>query len=119
MSATFTKELDNLFVVNVQEIFTFDNLKEIEKRTSEQIDRNKKIKLLVLAEEFSGWDKEGDWGDVTFMNEYDPYIEKIAVVTDEKWKDQFFIYLGVGIRQASVEFFLPGQEQEARSWLQG
>ncbi len=118
MSVTFTKEPDDLFVISVQGIFTFDDLKGIEKKASEQIDRNKKNKVLVLAEEFSGWGKEGDWGDLTFMHEYDPYIEKIAVVADEEWKDQILMFVGAGRRQASVEFFFTGQEQDARDWLQ-
>ena len=52
----------------------------------------------VLAEEFSGWGKEGDWGDLTFMHEYDLYIGKIAIVGDEKWKDQILMFLGAGRR---------------------
>ena len=118
MSVTFTKESDDLFVISVQGIFTFDDLKEVEKSAREQIDRNQKVKLLVLAEDFTGWGKEGDWGDLTFMHEYDPYIEKIAVVAEANWKDQMLMYLGAGRRQAVVEFFFPGQEKSARDWLQ-
>lgn len=74
--------------------------------------------MLALAEEFSGWGKDGDWGDLTFMHEYDPFIEKIAIVADEKWEDQTLMFLGAGRREASVQFFLTGQEQDARDWLQ-
>jgi argonaute-like protein implicated in RNA metabolism and viral defense len=119
MSVTFTKESDDLFVINVQGIFTFDDLKEVEKSAREQIDRNQKVKLLVLAEDFTGWGKEGDWGDLTFMYEYDPYIEKIAVVAKANWKDQILMYLGAGRRQAEVKFFFYDQEKDARDWLQG
>jgi hypothetical protein len=75
--------------------------------------------VLILTEQFSGWGKEGDWGDLTFMNEYDPYIEKIAVVSQAKWKDHLLMFLGAGMRKAAVSFFLEGAEQEARDWLQG
>ena len=118
MSMTFTKESDDLFVISVQGVLTFSNQKEIEDKGREQIDRSRKSKLLVLAEQFSGWGKEGDWGDLTFMYEYDPYIEKIAVVSEEKWKDQILMFIGAGRRQAVVEFFFPGQEKSARDWLQ-
>jgi hypothetical protein len=40
------------------------------------------------------------------------------VVADEKWEDQILMYLGAGRRQAEVEFFFTGEEQEARDWLQ-
>ena len=118
MSVTFTKESDDLFVIKVQGIFTFDDLKEIEKKARDQIDRNKKNKVLVLAEDFSGWGKEGDWGDLTFMYKYDPYIEKIAVVAEANWKDEMLMYIGAGRRKAEVEFFLYDKEKDARDWLQ-
>ncbi len=117
MSVTFTKESDDLFVINVEGVLTFEDLKEVENKVSEGIDRSGKVKLLVLAEEFSGWGKEGDWGDLTFMYEYDPYIEKIAVVAEANRKDQMLMYIGAGRRQAEVEFFLYDQEKDARDWL--
>ena len=119
MSVTFTKEADDLFVISVQGIFTFDDLKEVEKSAREQIDRNQKVKLLVLAEDFTGWGKEGDWGDLTFMYEYDSCIEKIAVAAEANWKDQMLMYLGAGRRQAQVEFFFEDEAEDARDWLGG
>jgi len=117
MSITFTKESKDLFVICIEGILTFDNQKEIEKRVRDEIDRNQKTKVLILAEQFSGWGKEGNWSDLTFMYEYDPYIEKIAVVAKKKWKNKILLHIGADIRQASVEFFLPA-EDEAREWLQ-
>ena len=117
MSVTFTKESDDLFVISVQGIFTFDDLKEVEKSAREQIDRSQKVKLLVLAEDFTGWGKEGDWGDLTFMYEYDPYIEKIAVVAEKNRKDEMLMYVGAGRRKAEVKFFFYDEEKDARDWL--
>ena len=106
-------------MVCIEGILTFDDQKEIEKRVRDEIDLNQKAKLLILAEQFSGWGKEGDWSDLTFMYEYDPYITKIAVVAQEERKDKIFMFIGAGRRQASVEFFFPDEEQDARNWLQG
>jgi len=117
MSVIFTKESDDLFVITVHGVLTFEDIKEVENEVSEGIDRSGKVKLLVLAEEFSGWGKEGDWGDLTFMYEYDGYIEKIAVVAEANWKDQMLMYLGAGRRQAEVKFFFYGKEKDARDWL--
>ena len=71
----------------------------------------------MLTTRFTGWGKDGDWGDLKFMHENDPYIEKIAVVGNDEWKDQIMMYLGAGRRQASVAFFSPEHLQEAREWL--
>ena len=53
------------------------------------------------------------------MYEYDGYIEKIAVVANEKWKDEILMYLGAGRRQAEVKFFFDDEAEDARDWLQG
>ena len=117
MSVTFTKESENLLVVHIKGTFTFEDLKEFQNKGGDEIDRSGKVKLLILAEQFSGWGKEGDWGDLTFMYEHDAQIEKIAIVAEAKWKDQILMFVGAGRRQAAVEFFLDGREQDARDWL--
>ena len=119
MSVVFTKEAENLFVISVKGILTYDDLKDVENKGRTEIDRSGKVKLLVLAEEFSGWGKEGDWGDLTFMHEHDPYIEKIAVISVERWKDEILMFLGAGRRQAQVKFFFDDEEEDAREWLEG
>ena len=118
MSVIFTKESDVFFVITVQGVLTFDDQREFEKKGRKEIDCGKKAKILLLLEGFSGWSKGGDWGDLTFMYEYDPYIEKIAVVADEKWRDEVLMFLGSGRRQAPVMFFSLDEEKDARDWLQ-
>ncbi len=81
------------------------------------IQRWGKIKALLILENFRGWSREGDWGDITFMTEHDKDIDKIAVVGDEEWKDFFFAFLAKGFRQAAIEYFLPGDLAKARAWL--
>jgi len=117
MSVSFTKASENFFVVSVEGILTFNELKEIQNNVSKAIDRSREIKVLLLAENFSGWAKEGDWGNLEFLYEYDSYIKKIAVVTSEKWKDWLLTFLLAGMREASVESFPIGEEEKARNWL--
>ena len=51
------------------------------------------------------------------MYEYDPNIEKIAVVAEANRKDEMLLYLGAGRRKAQVKFFLYDEEKDARDWL--
>ncbi len=118
MSVTFTEESKNLLIVHIKGTLAFEDMREFQGKIRAEIDRSGKVKLLILAEQFSGWGKEGDWGDLTFMYEHDSYIEKIAVVAAGKWKDQILMFLGAGRRQAVVDFFLDDGEQDARNWLQ-
>jgi len=115
ISVTLTEESERLIVVHIEGTFTFEDLKEVQSKGRDEIDRSGKVKLLILAEQFSGWGKEGDWGDLTFMYEHDTHIEKIAIVANEKWKDEILIFVGAGRRQAAVESF--PNEEDARDWL--
>jgi hypothetical protein len=83
----------------------------------ETIRRRGKISALFILENFQGWKREGDWGDVSFLSEHDKDIAKIAVVGDEKWRVPFYAFLAKGFRQAAVEYFLPGDLAKARAWL--
>lgn len=116
MSVTVQRESDGLFVVTIKGVFTYDDLKEVESN-AEGKEQKKQVKILVHAEEFEGWGKEGDWGDLTFMHEHDPYIEKIAVMSVERWKDEILMFIGAGRRQAQVQFFFDDEEEDAREWL--
>ena len=119
MSLTFTKKSKDLFVITVKGIYTIEDSREVETKAGAEIDGSQKVKLLVLAEEFSGWGKEGDWGDMTFFIEKGkPYIEKIAIVANDKWKDQMLMFAGAGFREGEVKFFSDGKAEDARRWLQ-
>lgn len=118
MSVALTRESEDLLVLSIKGTLTFEDLRVVQDKGHKEIDRSGNVKILVLAEEFSGWGKEGDWGDLTFMYEHDASIEKIAVVASEKWRGEILMFLGDGRRQASVRFFLPGEEKDARDWVE-
>jgi hypothetical protein len=76
-----------------------------------------KISALFTLENFQGWKREGEWGDVTFLSEHDRDIAKIAVVGEDKWRDLVYAFLAKGFRQAEVEYFLAADLAKARAWL--
>lgn len=90
---------------------------QIQAAAIEAIRRCGKISALFILENFRGWSREGDWGDIQFLIEHDKDIAKIAVVGDEKWKDLVAGFLAKGFRQAAVEYFLPSDSAKARAWL--
>lgn len=117
MAVAYDKEPSGIYVVRLSGIFTNKERKEMENAARTAIDWSQKIKTLVLCEGFLGWGREGDWGDLAFMLEFDPYIEKIAVVAEEQWRDKMLMFFAAGMRKAAVEFFPLGQEDKARAWL--
>jgi hypothetical protein len=81
------------------------------------IQRCGKISALLILENFAGWARGDEWGDITFLTEHDQDISRIAVVGDEKWRDFAEAFLAKGFRQAAVEYFLTADLARARKWL--
>ena len=90
---------------------------EIQTFARAAIQRHGKISALFIFDNFQGWQREGNWGDISFMIEQDQNIAKIAVVGEDKWRDMTVAFLAKGFRQAAVEYFLPNELAKARNWL--
>jgi hypothetical protein len=76
-----------------------------------------KTSALFILDNFSGWARGAEWGDITFLTEHDKDIAKIAVVGDEEWRDLIYAFLAKGFREAQIEYFLPNDLEKARAWL--
>jgi hypothetical protein len=76
-----------------------------------------RVKVLVIAENFKGWERGADWGDMTFFETHGDQVDKIAIVGDPQWETDFLMFLGAGFRRAPVKFFRANQLAEARVWL--
>jgi hypothetical protein len=68
-------------------------------------------------EGFEGWARREDWGDVSFMMEEGQQIAKMAIVADEKWRDDALAFTARGFRPTAIEFFAAPRMNEARTWL--
>jgi hypothetical protein len=117
MGIAISKEPNSCIGVTITGILSYKDLEAIQNAAKGMFGLGVKVNCLILAEQFSGWGKDGDWGDLTFMYENDSSIGKIAVVADAKKRDELLMFLGTGRRQAVVEFFFPDEEDEARIWL--
>jgi len=91
-------------------------LTTVQEETAGVIQELGKVCILVRAEQFAGWEKEGDWGDLSFQYENDPFIERIAIVADEKWEGLALIFAGRGLRRPAIEFFPSSELTRARLW---
>lgn len=76
-----------------------------------------KVRILTLLENYLGTEKEGNWGDISFAMEFDPHIEKMAIVGEKKWEDDVLLFTGKGIRRIPIEYFEPGDLAKAKAWL--
>jgi len=76
-----------------------------------------RIKVLAVMEDFEGFERGADWGDITFLVKHDHQIEKIAIVADKKWESDALTFAGAGFRQGQVRFFPQNQLAQARAWV--
>ncbi len=75
------------------------------------------VRLLVVLNRFSGWADGENWNDLSFYSTHGERIERIAIVAEDRWRDQALMFVGAGLRKAPVEFFVPGAISIAREWL--
>lgn len=90
---------------------------EAQRSAAELIRTHGPVRILILTDGFLGWVKSEEWGNLSFQIENDRWIEKMAVVADEFWKDLALMFTGQGLRPFPVEHFRTEQEDQARAWL--
>lgn len=120
VTASLRKDAANLYVLRIGGLLnkaTVDNIQAVARRDIETGATN--LKLLLILQEFRGWKRGDDWGDLDFFAKYENQISKLAVVGEPRWKDETLLFLGAGRRTGEVRYFLDSQEAAARSWLAG
>lgn len=75
------------------------------------------LRTLIELEDFEGWSNEPGWENTTFMPDQDNETSRIAIVGDEKWKDEIYMFIGYPMRTIDLAFFPPDQLNEAQIWL--
>ena len=106
-----------LLVVKIMGRLSKPEIDAAQRSAVDVIRREGRARILIVGENFEGWEEKGNWGDLSFMMKYDSQIERIAIVVEEKWKDLAIAFTGKGMRSAQVECFLPGQLALARTWI--
>ena len=84
---------------------------------SRRIESGAKPRLLVILENFDGWERGADWNDLDFLLSYSHKIMKIAIVAERRWETLALAFAGAGFRLGPVKFFAPNEPEEAQSWL--
>jgi hypothetical protein len=106
-----------LLTFEVSGTLTEAELKDAQARAAALIRRKGKVRVLVLAEHFRGWQRGGEWNDFSFQEEADPAIEKMAIVGDPKIRDAALLFVGQGARPFPIAYFASTELESARAWL--
>jgi hypothetical protein len=117
MGVTIQQEEGNLRVLRITGLLKKSEMDAALEAEAKKWKPGTKVKVLVMLEDFKGWERGADWGDVSFLIEHDHQIDKMAIVADPKWEVEALTFAGAGFRQGQVKFFPGNQLALARSWL--
>ena len=117
MSASLEQHPDRLLVLRVGGQLKKFELDAVQAEFVEKIAGTGTVKLLVLLEDFIGWERTQAWGDTDFFFSHRNDFEKIAVVGNPRWEAEVLAFTGAGLRKGPVKFFPETGETEARAWL--
>lgn len=117
MSVGIVETSGGVITIRITGKLTQPELATLQKAVGDVLDHQGRCRLLVIAERFEGWQRGGDWGDLSFQMKHDAQIEKMAIVGERKWEDLALIFTAKGLRQFPIEYFAPAEQDKARAWL--
>jgi hypothetical protein len=119
MSAEIIANTNGIVTIKISGKLTAPELAALQKSTGQLFHQQGRMRVLVLTENFEGWAKDGDWGDLSFQMEHDDDIERMAIVGERQWLDLALMFTAKGLRKFPIEYFVPADEVKARAWLAG
>jgi len=117
MSATIQKE-GSTWLLRVSGVLKKAELDSAQATARQEIANAGKIKVLLMLEDFQGWERGADWGDMDFAATHGDSMARIAIVGDPKWETEALMFVGAGLRRTPVRFFPQGEAAQARVWLE-
>src|SRR5262245_61279924 len=105
MSISLQHERDNLYRVEMSGLLRRAEFERCETALADEMRRAGPVRLLFVLDAFEGWETHAAWNDLTFYVKHGGEIERIAIVADERWRNQALIFAAAGLRRAPVEFF--------------
>jgi hypothetical protein len=117
MSVQIEYEPNDIYVLRISRILKQSDFHAEQSALVAKIDSGSKPRLLVVLENFEGWERGADWNDLDFMISHGGKISKIAIVGESRWEALALAFAGAGVRRAPVKFFPPNELEQARTWL--
>jgi hypothetical protein len=117
MPASIQHEKDDIYLLRISGLLLRSEFGSVQDKAAIEIEAGIKPRILAIAENFQGFERGADWGDLGFLFSHSNEIARIAIVGEPRWETQALAFAGAGFRRAPVQFFPTGQEAQARAWL--
>jgi hypothetical protein len=110
-------EPNDICVLRISGILKRSEFGAEESALARHIETGSNPRLLVILEDFEGWERGANWNDLDFYISHGRKISKIAIVAERRWESLALAFAGAGVRRTPVKFFPPNELEQARSWL--
>lgn len=117
MSTEIVNNLEGILTVKITGRLSQIDLLATQKAAAEILREHGGSRVLFVTEDFQGWERGADWGDLSGQFELDSYARRIAIVGERHWKDLALLFAGKGVRPVAIEYFFPPELDKARAWL--
>jgi len=111
------KKLDQEIWIKVSGQFTVEDYLDTQTLTLLGLELYKESRGLIILDNFTGWSKDPRWDDILFMQEHADQITRMAIVGDERWKEEVYMFVGKSFRSTKIVFFPEDQLELASDWL--
>jgi len=117
MGAEILNVSDGVLTLKVRGQLTQAELATAQKAAGDIIGKQGPLRILVLTENFTGWERGAGWDDFSFQTQHDTSIERMAIVGERKWEDLALMFTAKGLRKFPIEYFDTARLADARAWL--
>jgi hypothetical protein len=108
----------NTIGVKVVDKLTDEDYKNVLVPGLEQVlESHDKVRVLVDATDFEGWNPAAAWDDVTFGMKHRNDFEKLAIVGGKEWMN-WGAKLGARFMSGAVKTFSSEELEQAREWIE-
>jgi len=119
MPADMQRINNDTYVLRFSGTVQLSEFGKVQQTLASDINAGAKPRILATLENFEGWEKGANWGELDFLFAHSHDIERIAIVGEPSWEGQALAFAGSGFRRAPVKFFPASDLAAARSWLAG
>ena len=118
MGATIQKNNRGIWVLRVTGALRKEELDDVQDAWIRELGPQVTGKVLVVVgDDFTGWEGGEVWGDMSFFMEHGDKVEKFAIVGDATWESRMLMFTGAGLRRTPVKYFTKDRLAEAYEWL--
>ena len=117
MPASIESEPNDVYVLRISGMLKRSEFATQQDLIARRIVAGARPRMLVILEDFQGWERRVDWNDFDFLLAHGDEIARISIVSEPRWEAHALAFAGAGVRRAPVKLFPPDEVEAARAWV--